>query len=236
MDVPNKADTVINTVAPYIEPKIKYGDVLSLSVLPLDALSVMTPIAGSGGVSFSSQSTQLNSPQGNGYFVDKTGGIEAPLIGKVKVSDLTIDQAREMLREKYALFYKNFTISLSFINHKITILGEVKNPGSFNIQTNQVSIFDAIGLAGDITLYGKRENVLLIRDSTSNQKHLVRLNLNSKDILTSPYYYLKENDILYVEATKSRMISTDMYRTRNIAIFLTTLSFILILVKRTNIF
>jgi len=231
MDLPNNADTIMHTVAPYNEPKIKYGDVLSLNVTPLDALSNMSAAGGSG-VAFSSQTVELNSPQGNGYAVDNTGKIEAPLIGQVKVSDLTIDQAKEVLREKYALFYKSFTIYLAYLNHKITVLGEVGHPGSFNIQTDQVSIFDAIGMAGDITLNGKRENVLLVRDSTNNQKHLVRLDLNSKNIMSSPYYYLKENDVLYVEATKSRMISTDMYRTRNITIFLAVLSFILIITRR----
>ena len=234
MDLPNPADTIISTVDPYNEPKIKYGDVLTLSVIPLDVLSTMSPVAGSGGVSFSPQTVQLNTVPGSGYAVDKAGMVEAPLIGKVKLSDLTIDQAKEILREKYTLFYKNFTISLAYLNHKITVLGEVGHPGSFNIQTDQVSIFDAIGFAGDITIYGKRENVLLIRDSTNNQKHLVRLNLNSTDILSSPYYYLKENDMLYVEATKSRMISTDAYRTRNFAILLSTLSFILVLTRTVH--
>jgi len=232
MDLPNNADTIMHTVVPYNEPKIKYGDVLSLNVTPIDALSNMSAAGGGSGVSFSSQTVELNSPQGIGYAVDRAGMIEVPLVGQVKVRDLTIDQAKEVLREKYALFYKNFTIHLAYLNHKITVLGEVGHPGSFNIQTDQVAIFDAIGMAGDITLNGKRENVLLVRDSTNNQKHLVRLDLNSKNIMSSPYYYLNENDILYVEATKSRMISTDAYRTRNIAVYLATLSFILILTRR----
>jgi polysaccharide biosynthesis/export protein len=232
MDLPNNADTIMHTVAPHNEPKIRYGDVISLSVTPIDALSNMSAAGGGSGVSFSSQGILLNSPQGTGYGVDTAGMIEAPLVGQIKVADLTIGEAKELLRAKYALFYKTFTISLSYLNHKITVLGEVGHPGSFNIQTNKVDIFDAIAMAGDITIYGKRENVLLVRDSTDNQKHLVRLDLNSKNIINSPYYYLKENDVLYVEPTKSRMISTDMYRTRNIAIFLSVLSFILIVTRR----
>jgi polysaccharide export outer membrane protein len=230
MDLPNNADTIMHTVAPSYESKIKHGDILSLNVTPLDALSNMSAGGGSG-VAFSSQTIQLNSPQGTGYAVDKAGMIEAPLVGQVKVSDLTIDQAKEVLRAKYALFYKTFTIYVAYLNHKITVLGEVGNPGSFTIPSDQTTIFDAIGMAGDITLNGKRENILLVRDSTNNQKHLVRLDLNSKNIISSPYYYLKENDILYVEPTKSRLISTDAYRTRNITIFLATLSFILILTR-----
>src|SRR5438874_63365 len=84
---------------------------------------------------------------------------------------------------KYALVYKTFTIYLAYLNHKITVLGEVGHPGSFTITSDQTTIFDAIGMAGDITLSGKKENVLLVRDSTNNQKCLVRLDLNSKNII-----------------------------------------------------
>ena len=237
MDVPPTIDTVVTTIAPNNLPKIKYGDVLSLSVVPLDQLSNLyqTPVSG-GAVPFQAQSSQLSpSTSGSTFTVDKNGTIEAPLIGIIKLSDLTIDEAKETLRSKYAIFYKSFTINLSVLNHKITVLGEVARPGSYNIQSDEISIFDAISLAGDITVYGKKDNVLLLRDSTGNKKHMVRLNLNSGTILNSPYYYLKENDMVYVEPGRSKLASTDAYRTRNLAIFTTVLSFILIIVTRTNI-
>jgi len=236
MDVPNTADTVITTTAPNNEPKIKYGDILSLSVIPIDQLGSLYQAPVSGGVAYSTQTSQLSPPpSGTGFTVDKNGTIEAPLIGKVKLSDLTIDSAKEVLREKYAIFYKTFTLNLTFMNHKITVLGEVGKPGSFNIQADQVSIFDAISMAGDITVFGKKENVLLLRDSSNNKKHLVRLNLNSENILKSPYYYLKENDMVYVEPSKAKLISTDAYRTRNLAILTTTLSFVLVVLFRTKL-
>ena len=97
-----------------------------------------------------------------------------------------------------------------------------------------MTIFDALGLAGDITVYGKKDNVLLLRDSSGNKKHLVRLNLNSESILNSPYYYLKENDMVYVEPSKAKMASTDAYKTRNLAILSTVLSFVLIILLRTH--
>ncbi|TKK67988.1 hypothetical protein FC093_12285 [Ilyomonas limi] len=236
MDVPNTVDTVVNTVSPYNVPKVKYGDMLSLSVVPLDQLSSLYQSPVSGGVPFSSQTAQLSPPpSGTSFTVDKNGTIEAPLIGKVRLVDLTIDEAKEVLREKYAIFYKTFTLNLSFLNHKVTVLGEVGKPGSYIIQTDQVSIFDAISLAGDITIYGKKENVLLVRDSSDNKKHLVRLNLNSEKILQSPYYYLKENDLVYVEPSRAKLINTDAYRTRNFAILTTTLSFLLVLLFRTKL-
>jgi polysaccharide export outer membrane protein len=237
MDVPPSVDTVFTTVTPNSMPKIKYGDVLSLSVEPLDQLTNLyqTPVTG-GAVPFQAQSSQLSpSTSGSSFLVDKNGTIEAPLIGLVKLSNLTIDEAKEVLRLKYAIFYKTFTLNLSFLNHKITVLGEVARPGSFNIQTDEISIFDAISMAGDITVYGKKDNILLLRDSSGNKKHMVRLNLNSKNILHSPYYYLKNNDMVYVEPSRSKLASTDAYRTRNLAIFTTVLSFILIITTRTKI-
>jgi polysaccharide export outer membrane protein len=238
MDLPNSADTVVNIFPAATEPKIKYGDILSLTIIPLDQIGSIyqSPAGGGGSVSFSPQNLQLNAPPSNNeYIVDKNGIIEAPLIGKIKLIDLTIDQAKEVLRKQYALFYKSFTVNLYFTNHKITVLGEVGRPGSYNIPTDQISIFDALGLAGDITIFGKKDNVLLLRDSSYNKKHLVRLDLNSKSILSSPYYYLKENDVIYVEPTKNKLVSTDAYRNRNLAIYTATLSFIVILLIRTHV-
>ena len=236
MDLSPTADTVINGAAPYNVPRIKYGDILSLSVIPLDQLSNLYQAPVSGSVSYSTQgSTVAPSTAGTGFTVDKNGMIEAPLIGPIKLINLTIDDAKQTLREKYALFYKNFTINVAFLNHKITVLGEVGKPGSFNIQTDHITIFDALGLAGDITVFGKKDNVILVRDSTDNKKHLVRLDLNSENIFKSPYYYLKENDLLYVEPGRSKLASTDTYRTRNLAIFTTTLSFILVVLFRTKV-
>jgi len=235
MDVPPVVDTVVTTVAPYNVPKIKYGDILSLSVVPLDQMSNLYQAPVAGGVAYTSQTTQLSPPpSGNTFTVDKNGIVEIPLIGKVNLSGLTIDDAKELLREKYAIFYKSFTINLSFINHQITVLGEVARPGNYIMQTDQMTIFDALGLAGDITVYGKKDNVLLLRDSSGNKKHLVRLNLNSESILKSPYYYLKESDVVYVEPSKAKMASTDAYKARNLAILSTVLSFVLIILLRTH--
>lgn len=236
MDIPDPADTVVKAVSPYNVPHIKYGDMIAINVVPLDQLSSLYQAPVSGGVALPSGTSQLNTPpSGAAFTVDKNGNIEAPLVGIVKVDGLTLDEAKELLRQKYAIFYKTFTIDVSFVNHKITILGEVGKPGSFIIQTDQVSIFDALGMAGDITIYGKKNNVLLLRDSANNQKHIVRLNLNSESILKSPYYYLKENDVVYVEPSKAKLASTDAYKTQNRAIYTTTASLLLILLLKVKI-
>ncbi len=234
-DVPQTADKIITTVRPPVDNRIKQGDILSLSVVPLDQLGNLYQAPVSGNVSYSTSSLQMAPPTGNGFKVSKTGTIEVPLIGEVLVAGKTIEEAKDVMREKYAIFYKNFSLNLNFLNHKITVLGEVRNPGSYPIQTDQISIYDALGMAGDITVFGMKNNVILLRDSTDDKKHLVRLDLNSEKMLQSPYYYLKENDMIYVEPNRSKLVSTDAYRTRNIALFATTLSFVLVVLFRTKV-
>ena len=102
------------------------------------------------------------------------------------------------------------------------------------MQTNNINIFDALGYAGDITVYGKRQNVLLIRDSSDSKKHLVRLDLTSKNIFSSPYYYLKADDVLYIEAGKEKFAATDAYKAQNIRIFVYALTIAIILIEKVK--
>ena len=93
-------------------------------------------------------------------------------------------------------------VTVEFRNFKISILGEVKNPGSYSIEGDKVNVLEAISMAGDLTIYGKRDNVLLIRQDAEGEKHTYRLNLNDANIINSPFYYLQQNDIIYVEPNK----------------------------------
>src|SRR5690606_20590184 len=125
--------------------------------------------------------------------------------------------AREVIRNKAASYLVDPNVQVRFVNFKVTVIGEVGKPATYAFQNEKVSILDAIGMAGDLTIYGKRENVLLIRE-TSNGKEMIRFNLNKSDIFNSPYYYLKQNDIVYVEPSKSKIANTDASRTRTFAI------------------
>jgi polysaccharide export outer membrane protein len=121
-------------------------------------------------------------------------------------------------------------VSVRFLNFKVTVLGEVQRPTVVDVPDEKISLLEALGLAGDITIYGKRDNVMVIREE-NNQKIIKRLNLNSSEIFNSPYYYLKANDIVYVEANKAR-IATSTRTTQLLPIFLTALSFIAIMLDR----
>lgn len=146
-----------------------------------------------------------------GYMVNEKGFIDFPLIGEVHLAGLTKAQATEKLIEKLNEQVKRPIVSMRFTNFKVTVLGEVNNPSSFNIPSDNINILEALGLAGDMTVYGKRENVLLIREK-NNVRTTVRLNLNDKEILNSPYFYLQQNDIIYIEPDEAKASQTNIKR------------------------
>ena len=138
------------------------------------------------------------------YLVDANGYIDFPVLGKIKAAGYTRSELAEILKEKISAYVKSPLVTIKIQNFKISILGEVKSPGTRTIMNERISILDAIGLAGDLTLYGERTNVLLIRDK-NGKKEYQRLDLTSSEIFTSPYYYLQQNDIIYVEPNKARI-------------------------------
>lgn len=216
-------------------PLIKPDDVLTITIQTIDnevtsLLNSGTSTTGIGGnvpVLGSATTGQAS----NGYLVDKEGRVELPFVGRVKIAGLSTEDAKEEIRKQVDKYFNEPVINVRFANYKITILGEVARPSSYIIPNEKVNVFDALGLAGDMTIYGRRENVLLIRDSLSYKK-LVRLDLNSKEVISSPYFYLEPNDILYVEPTDSKVATTDAYRNREIALYSAGLSILLIVVSR----
>jgi polysaccharide export outer membrane protein len=169
----------------------------------------------------------------NGYLVDKNGEVSLPVVGNLKIAGLTTSEARTLIQEKTAVYYKEPTVQVRFANFKITVLGEVMRPATYILPNEKNTVLDALGLAGDLTIYGKRDNVLLIRDSLDH-KIYVRLNLNSTKFIRSPYFYLRQNDVIYVQPTKSKTVLADAEATRNITIaasILTAIALILIRIK-----
>jgi polysaccharide export outer membrane protein len=153
----------------------------------------------------------------NTYLVDKEGGIDLPLIGRVMLRGLTTAAAKNIIRNKASTFLKDAIVTVRLQNFKVTVLGEVARPANYIVPNERVSLLDAIGMAGDLTIYGRRENILLIREQ-EGKKTLTRLNLNSSKIFQSPYYYLQQNDIVYVEPNKQREASSDITTVRNLTI------------------
>ncbi len=144
------------------------------------------------------------------YSIDKDGYMEYPVIGKILVKDKTIYQVTELLRTSLSNVYNQPVVSVKLIDRFVTVLGEVRNPGHFVISQNKISVYDAIGMAGDITDFGNRHNVILIRYEDGKNLR-INLNLNSSDILKSDYYFLRPNDIVYVKPLKKKFIGFNQF-------------------------
>ncbi|HEX6430596.1 MAG TPA: polysaccharide biosynthesis/export family protein [Niastella sp.] len=144
-----------------------------------------------------------------GYLVDGDGNIQFTFLGAVKAAGLTKDELKDKLTK--SLVDKKLLvdpiITIRFLNFKVTVLGEVAHPNVITVPSERISLLEAIGLAGDLTIYAQRDNVLVIRDE-DGKKVTHRLNLNSTELFSSPYYYLKTNDVVYVEPNKSKVAST----------------------------
>ncbi|MCG8332864.1 MAG: polysaccharide biosynthesis/export family protein [Chitinophagales bacterium] len=141
-----------------------------------------------------------------GYLVDAEGMIDFPVIGKVEAKGLTVNELKAILAEQLAPYLKDPVIIIRFINFRITLTGEVSNPGSYVMPNERVTILDAIGQAGDLTPYANRTNLLIIREQ-DGQRSFGRINLQNKDIFDSSYFYLRQNDVIYVEPLQERTAS-----------------------------
>ena len=227
-DFPDSARiaTTIKTV-PFKNPVIKPDDVLSITIQTIDN-TVTSPVNTANSTSAGTQST-------NGYLVNNAGEVELPFIGKIKLSGLTTSGAQDTIQKLAEKLFNNPIVNVRYANFKITVLGEVGHPSTFVLPSEKVTIFDAIGLAGDLTVYGKRGNVLLVRDSANDSRQMIRLNLNSKNIVSSPYYYLQPNDMIYVEPNKNRVTGTDVQQGRVLAILGTSIAVLAFILSRVKL-
>lgn len=172
--------------------------------------------------------------QVTGYLVDADGNIQFPLLGSIKAAGLNEAQlkaviTKSLLDKKYLL---DPIVTVRHLNFRVTVLGEVTNPKVITVPNEKITLLEALGLAGDITVYGKRDNVLLIREE-GGQKIIKRLNLNTSEILSSPYYYLHSNDVVYVEPGKARVASTSR-GLQLLPIVISGLSFLAIIIDRVT--
>ncbi len=184
------------------DAKIMPKDQLTITVITTDPeaaspfnLSVSNTIGTSGQLSTGGGSLQ-------GYLVDNDGNINFPIVGKLHVVGLTKTQCEDMIKTKIAPYLaKQETpiVTVRMASYRVTVLGEVARPGVVPVTTEKMSIIEALASAGDLTIYGKRNNVMLIREDASGEKSVHRLNLNDARLINSPYYYLQQNDIIYVQ-------------------------------------
>lgn len=210
---------------------IQPNDILSIAVTSLNPAA--TEVFNKPNNSFVSTSgvngTTLQSP---GYLVNNDGNIQFPILGTMKISGMSTNEIREKVTKD--LVDKKLLVDpiviVRQLNFKVSVLGEVGRPSVVNVPNEKISLLEALGQAGDITIFGRKDNVMIVREEDGVKK-IKRINLNSSEIFSSDYYYLKSNDIVYVEANKAKVSSSTRSSTL-IPILLSALSFGAIIIDR----
>lgn len=145
------------------------------------------------------------------YLVDNQGNINFPMLGEIHIGGLTKLEIESLLMEKLKIYLKETPlVTVRIVNYRISVLGEVARPGSFVITNEKVNLLEALAMAGDLTIYGMRDNVKLIRKGQDNKQEIFTLDLNKAETVMSPYYQLQQNDIVYVTPNKAKAKNSDV--------------------------
>ncbi|KKO91232.1 sugar transporter [Sphingobacterium sp. Ag1] len=206
----------INTLYEQYVPKIQPSDILTIVVTAADpkVTAPFNPMSTMISGSITQQTDMALRPT---YTVDEKGNIVLPMLGEVHVAGMTRTQAIQKLRLDLSKYIKDPGVNINFNNFRISVLGEVARPGSFIMPTERVTVLEALGMAGDLTIRGVRQNVMLIRE-IDGQKTMHRLDLTQQNTLNSPYYYLVQNDVIYVEPNKSQINNSKLGANTNVII------------------
>lgn len=194
-----------NTQAASYEIKIQPDDLLMIIVsaedpeiaMPFNLKSVSMVNPSRQDLVRSQETMQL-------YLVDASGSIEFPVLGKLKVSGLSRTEVLQMLQKKIGVYIKNPIINLRIMNFKVSVQGEVNLPGSYPIASERVTLIEALTMAKDLTIYGKRNNILVIRE-IDGVKSYNRVDITQANFINSPFYYLAQNDVIYVEPNRNKI-------------------------------
>lgn len=199
-------DTVKGSLgnAQYIfETPIQKNDQLWITVGGSNPMDLIALNSANGTIAGSSVNLSQSSL---GYLVEADGKIQLPYVGRVHVEGLTRLQLEDTLTQFFKEYTKNPVVNVRFLNYSFSVLGEVKNGGRYTMYNERTTILEAISMAGDLTEFGMRNNILIVRE-VNGVRNYARVNLLSKDLFTSPYYYLKTNDVVYVEPVKAKFIT-----------------------------
>lgn len=210
--------STIQEELPLYDAKIMPKDLLTITVNTTDP-EVAAPfnLTVQTSVNVARSNSLVQQPILQQYLVSNDGTIDFPVLGTLQIGGLTKGEAETLIREKLGEYLKETPIvTVRMSNYKISVLGEVSRPGVFTISNEKVNIFEALAMAGDLTIWGMRNNVKLIRENADGQRVIINLNLNRADIVTSPYYYLQQNDILYVTPNKTKAKNSDIGQSTNL--------------------
>lgn len=196
------------------DAKIMPKDLLTIVVSctnPELAIPFNLTVASNAGMAVSNSSYVTTQPVLQPYLVDNDGNINFPVLGELKLGGLTKREAEQLIIDKLKPYMKETPIvTVRMVNYKISVIGEVTRPGTFTISNEKVNLLEALAMAGDMTVYGLRDNVKLIREDANGKQQIVTLDLNKAETILSPYYWLQQNDIIYVTPNKAKARNSDV--------------------------
>ncbi len=219
----NSKDTINSeAVNKSYNPVLKTDDILSITVLGLDPEAIKPFNIPVNSVNQSMGGYSQGAPTPQGYLIDTEGNVDFPVAGKIKLAGLSRSAAIDTLKNRLKPYLTQPTVLVRILNYKVTVLGEVRNPGTFTIPNERITLPEALGIAGDLLITGVRKNVLVIRD-VDGKKTETRVNLTSKELFSSPVYYLSQNDLVYVEPNRAK-INSSVVNTGNISLVVSIVS------------
>lgn len=192
-----------------IQPKItriERNDILAITVGSLNQES--NEIMNFANINALTTTTYPNIQTGQrgqplGYLVDSSGHVEVPFVGRIKLLNMTLEEAANTVRVEVVKSLKDPAINVRFLNHKFTVLGEVNRPATYNLLDDRTTLPEALAMSGDLTVYGNRTNVMILREN-NGIREVAKLNLLTQEVFNSPYYYLQNGDLIYIEPVKAK--------------------------------
>jgi polysaccharide biosynthesis/export protein len=221
------------------DPIIQKGDLLSIIVYSDDPLATQlynqalvavssASVAGGAATSGIQQSVTGISPTTPGYLVDENGNIEFQQLGLMHIVGMTRSEVKDTLDLLLQKYMKHPYCTVRFLNYRFTMLGEILKPAIYSIPSDHINIFEALALAGDMTLYARRDNVLIIREK-DGKREFGRIDLTKPEVMGSPYFYLQQNDIVYIEQNRKKSVANDAVTSRNISIATAIVSILVVI-------
>ncbi len=204
-------------IQPYDYISVKVSSIDNQAVLPFNMST--HDVAGNTNSAYA-----IGSSANSGYTINTSGFVSLPVIGEVKIGGLSLSAAAKLIQSKLAVYVNDPTVHIKILNYKITVLGEVKKPGTFMVANEKITLLEAIGLSGDILISGVRKNVLVVRE-IDGVKTETRVDITSKELFDSPVYYLRQNDVVYVEPSRAKLNSSLINGT-NASLFVSVVSLI----------
>jgi polysaccharide export outer membrane protein len=230
-------DTAKLSHANLAEPVIQKGDLVSIIVysdnpeatrIYNQTLITTSSAAGTSGDAAAAGGLGTANLSTPGYRVDENGNIEFQGLGLLHIDSLTRTALKDTLTNRLKDYLTNPYFNIRFLNYRFTMLGEVQKPGIYSIPGDHISILEALGIAGDMTFYGRRDNVLVIRE-TDGKREFARLDLTKPEIMASPYFYLQQNDVVVFEPNKKKVAANDQTTVRNLTITTSIISILALL-------